>query len=165
MTSRSATLVVQFMQTHADFVRLIEGLSDEDWLKVPPGEQRTVSAVAYHTAEGYAITLRLGKMIASGEPLPEFAPEQMHALNARQAAEHADVTRAEVLALLEVNAAVVAAGLYEMTDEQLSQKRSFFGHEAAAGDGIAFLTIRHIGEHAASIRAVVQPEARPVPSV
>ncbi len=158
MGSHADALVAQFTATHNDFSQLVRQLSPQDWDRTPPGEERTAGVIAYHTAQGYLATLSLAQVIAAGEPLPVLTPEWMNAANAQQAAEHAHATRDEVLGLLEANYSTVVAALSALSDEQLAAPRDFFGHPATAEQGVAYLMIHHVADHAASIKeAVVEP--------
>ncbi len=58
-----------------------------------------------------------------------------------------------MLGLLEANYSTVATALSALSDEQLAAPRDFFGYPATAEQGIAYLMIHHVAEHAASIKA------------
>ncbi len=156
MSSRTDALVAQFVQCHNDLVNVIQEMPAEAWQKVPAGEQRPAGVIAYHTAQGYLATLAFAQMLAKGQALPPLTPEVLEQMNARQAAEHADATKEEVLALLEANCGAVTAGLSGLTDEQLDAEREFFGHKVTVEAVVAGVVVNHVREHGASIRSVSQ---------
>jgi hypothetical protein len=156
MSSRTEPLVAQFVQTHDDLVSLIRQISAEDWQKVPAGEQRSVGAIAYHTAKGYLATLSFAQMLANGQPLPQFTPDMLDQMNAREAAEHADVSKEQVLDMLEAKSRSVAEGLSALTDAQLDASGEFFGHRLTGEGVVAGLVVSHVREHVESIRSVIQ---------
>jgi hypothetical protein len=154
MSSRTDALVAQFVQNHNDLVNLLQHMPAEDWQKVPAGEQRPAGVIAYHTAQGYLATLAFAQMLAHGQALPPLTPAALEQMNTRQAAEHAEVTREEVLALLEANCGAVTAGLHDLSDEQLDAERDFFGRKVTVEAVVAGLVINHVREHSASIRSI-----------
>ncbi len=156
MSSRTDALVAQFVQNHNDLVNLIQEMPAEDWQKVPAGEQRPAGVIAYHTAQGYLTTLAFVQMLAHGQALPPLTPAALEQMNVRQAAEHANANKEEVLALLEANCGAVTAGLNALTDEQLDALRDFFGHQVTVEAVVAGVVINHVREHSASIRSVLQ---------
>ena len=50
--------------------------------------------------------------------------------------------------------------LNALTDEQLAAPRDFFGHPATAEQGIAYLMIHYVTNHAGSIRGHVGGDGR-----
>lgn len=155
MSSRTESLVAQFVQSHNDLVNMIRQISAEEWQKVPAGEQRSVGVIAYHTAQGYLATLGLAQLLANGQPMPQFTPDLLNQMNAREAAEHAAASKEDVLGLLDANCGTVAAGLANLTDEQLDVSGDFFGHPLTVEGAVAGLVVRHIREHIESIKSVL----------
>ena len=156
MSSRTEPLVAQFVQSHNDLVNMIQQISAEDWQRVPAGEQRSAGVIAYHTAKGYLATLGFVQMLANGQALPQLTPDMLNQMNAREAVEHAAVSKEDVLSMLDTNCGAVAAGLIDLTDAQLDAAGDFFGHRLTVEDLVAGVVVNHVREHVESIRLVMQ---------
>ena len=84
-----------------------------------PHDGRSVGVVVHHVASVYPIEIQLAQTIASGKPVTGVVMDDIHAMNAKHAAEHAAVTKAVALDLLSANSKAAAAAIRELTDEQL----------------------------------------------
>jgi len=94
-------------------------LTDAEWQMRVPHDGRSVGVVVHHVASVYPIEVQLAQTIASGKPVTGVVMDDIHAMNAKHAAEHAAVTKAVALDLLYANSKAAAAAIRELTDEQL----------------------------------------------
>jgi hypothetical protein len=155
MSTRTAGLAAQFQQLHSEFVKAITALADEDWHKIPEGELRPVSAIAYHTANGYTLTFSFVEVVAKGLVVPAPDAATMHQINAQQAAEHAGISKEEVLDLLDRNYALVAEGIEKLSDADLDCTGMLFGYQLTGQLVIEGIVLRHIRDHLATVLSVV----------
>jgi hypothetical protein len=87
----------------------------------------------------------------------------VHALNAKHAAEHADVTREETLGLLMRNSAAAAAAVRALSDEQLDRAAPVSLNAEAPLTCQFFIedhALRHSYHHLARIRATLDEVER-----
>ncbi len=98
---------------------LAAGLSDAQWKTRMPGDGRTVGVIVHHVASVYPVEIQLAQVLAEARPVEGVVMQTVHDMNAAHAIEHADVTRAEALDLLQKNSAAAAAAIRALTDEQL----------------------------------------------
>lgn len=155
MSERGQRLADELAELTADIEGVISGISDAQWRQPCRNEGRTVGVVAFHIADGYRYALAILDAAASGEPYPGWVgrtTEHGAIINARQAAEHAGVTRDEVLALLHANASAANVFLRNLTDEQLDASPAW-----AAGrtieDGVTSVLLGHPRGHLPNIVA------------
>lgn len=97
------------------------GLTDAEWRTRLPGDGRTVGVVVHHVASVYPIEIQLARTLAEGRPIAGVTMSDVHAMNARHAAEFAEVTRVEALELLERNSADAAAAIRTLDDDALDR--------------------------------------------
>ena len=86
-----------------------------------PHDGRTLGVIVHHVASVYPIEVQLAQTIASGKPVTGVTMDDIHAMNAEHAAEHAAVTKEVALDLLSANSAAAAAAIRALTDEQLAR--------------------------------------------
>src|SRR5262245_12483884 len=94
-------------------------LTDSEWRTPVPHDGRAVGVVVHHVASVYPIEIELAQVIAGGKPVIGVTMDDIHAMNAKHAAEHAAVTKAEALDLLRANSAAAAAAIRALNDGQL----------------------------------------------
>jgi uncharacterized damage-inducible protein DinB len=121
MSERARALAEQFERANEEFVAAVAALPDERWRAPCSDEERSVCAVAHHTAEAYRLELDAFRVIADGAPLAPIPLGQLHEANVRRAARDATCTRAEVLDLARRNAADAVAFVRGLSDEQLAR--------------------------------------------
>jgi hypothetical protein len=146
-----------FEASVADLVAFVENCSDADWRKLVPVEDRTVAVMTYHIA---ALMPQMSTWFDVQEEVPGSVAEQ-DAANAAEAVEHAEVTREEVLALIQTNAPAVAAAMRSVTPEWMDSIVKF----APAG-GMEFPVSRmvalnevHVSKHLAAVRGAIADSA------
>ncbi len=59
MASRAAELARQFEAANNELIEFVNGLSDEEWGRVCPNEERTIAALTFHVAFGYPFEIRV----------------------------------------------------------------------------------------------------------
>jgi len=97
------------------------GLTDAEWYSHMPHDNRTLGVIVHHVASVYPIEIQLAQTIASGKPVTGVTMDDIHAMNAKHAADYAAVTKMQALDLLRVNSAAAATAIRALSDEQLTQ--------------------------------------------
>jgi hypothetical protein len=98
---------------------LAAGLSDAQWNTRMPGDGRTVGVIVHHVASVYPVEIQLAQVLAQAGPVEGVTMQTVHDMNAAHASEHAHVTRAEAIDLLQKNSSAAAAAIRALSDEQL----------------------------------------------
>ena len=157
MGARAEQLADKFDQSCRDFAAVVEKLSDADWKKVTGGEKWSVGVVAHHIASAHEAIGGIIKNIATGQAGPTFTMEMLHDMNAKHAQEHANCTKAEVVALHKKGAGAAAAIVRGIDDASLDRTATVLqgipamsAQQAAEG-----ILLNHVDEHLKSIRAAV----------
>jgi hypothetical protein len=159
-------------QAHALADRLEEGssalavfatrLTDAEWQMCVPHDGRSVGVIVHHVASVYPIEIQLAQTIAGGSPVTGVTMDDIHAMNAKHAAQFAAVTKAVALDLLHANSKGAAAAIRALTDEQLLTA-ALVSLYAEAPLTCQFVledhAVRHSYHHLARLRRTVQPSA------
>ena len=160
-TSRAAQYAAAFEAAQNEFIRLVESLTDEQWREVgrnypqrlnDEDEQRSVRVIAHVAVNTPWIMERIEAML-EGRPLQAV---DIGVLNARHAAAHGGVTRAEVLELLREQQPVIAAAVRAIPDEQLDQSRETPGGLMSVAQRLERVLIGHMKLHQGSIEATIR---------
>ena len=122
MSARIDALTRKIEAFNHDMIALVRGCSDDDWCKVCQAEDWSVGVVARHVGDGHYRVVELAKMIISGTPLPDWSMEDIVRMGNDHAREHADCTRAEVLALLETNGRALSEFVTNLTGAELDRQ-------------------------------------------
>jgi mycothiol maleylpyruvate isomerase-like protein len=133
-------------------------LTDTQWRTPVPHDGRTVGVVVHHVASVYPVEIELAQILASGKPVTGVTMDDIHAMNAKHAAEHSAVTTAEALDLLRANSAAAAAAIRALTDEQLTHAAPVSLYADAPLTCQFFLedhAVRHSYHHLARVRKTV----------
>jgi hypothetical protein len=162
IAARSAEFAKQFEAAQGEFIHLLESLTDDQWgwtgKNYPQrineeDEGRTVGVIAHHVAEsGNFIIDRIQRM-ARGETLPP--PGDFRVSNAEHAAEHAAVTREEVLSALRESKPRIAAAVRAIPDDQLDVSRETPAGPMSVAFRLERVLIGHIKMHQGSIEAAI----------
>jgi hypothetical protein len=171
INSRSSRYAAEFETTLAEFIRLIESLTDEQWTLVgrnypqrlnDEDENRTIGVIAHHVAVSGAGIMKRIQALAEGRPLPPIGSgTQNQALqaishgNAQHAAEHANVTKEEVLRLLHEQQSQIAAALRAIPDDRLDQSAGTPAGPMSVAQRIERVLIGHVKMHQGSIEAAI----------
>lgn len=163
MSERADQLAGEMEVVARGFRELVESLTDEQWrmtgrnhptIRVgDEDEGRPVGVIAFHAAFSMARTADwMGRLVA-GEPIAPFDRSR----NAQQAAEHAEVTRAEVLDTIDSGAPVLRAFIGGLSDEQLDQTIRTMAGESTVAEAVRRVAIGHLLWHRGSIEATIAP--------
>ena len=156
--TRAVLLADRLEQGARDLLTRAARLTDEEWRRPLPGDGRPIGVVVHHVASVYPIEIELAQTLAAGRPIEGVTAEDIHAMNARHAAEHGGVTPDATLALLAQQAAAAADAIRALTDEELATAApvSLYG---GAPLTCQFLledhAVRHSYHHLARIQAAV----------
>ncbi len=157
-SNRAESLARRIEEGADNLAHFAEGLSESEWHReVPEGgkDGRTVGQVVHHVALVYPIEIELARAVAGGKAVPDVTWEAVAELNAKNAREHADVTKAEALELLHRNSREAAAAVRAFTDDELDRAAPFslsYGAPVTAQFVIEDHALRHSWHHLARIR-------------
>ena len=160
MGSRTESLALRLEQGAAELAELASHLTDEQWQsRVKDG--RRIGVVVHHVATMYPTEIHLALELAQGRPVTKVVWDDIHALNAKHAAEFDGVTKTQALALLAVNSAKAAEAIRALDDEQLDHANTVSLNADAPLTCQFFLedhAVRHSYWHLAAIRRALQIE-------
>ncbi len=161
MGERSEALAKRFEQVNGELIELVESMSADEWKAICKGETWPVGVTAHHIAYDQAHIVEWFQTIANGRPLPPPSPGGLDASTARHAAEYANCSKEETLALLRRDGEAAARAVRELTDEQLDrQSPATSGRPVlTAGGVVERILIGHVLGHGASIRAAIGRES------
>ena len=134
-------------------------LTDAEWQMRVPHDGRSVGVIVHHVASVYPLEIQLAQTVASGTPVTGVTMDDVHAMNAKHAAEHAAVTKAVALDLLHANSKAAAAAIRALTDEQLLEAAPVSLYADAPLTCQFVLedhAVRHSYHHLARLRRTVQ---------
>ena len=157
-SSRAESLARRIEEGAANLASFAEGLSEAEWhLAVPEGGKagRTVGLLVHHVAIVYPIEVELARALAGGTAVTDVTWEVVAELNAKNAREHAEVTKAEALELLRRNSREAAAAVRAFTDDELDRAAPFSlsdGAPVTAQFVIEDHALRHSWHNLARIR-------------
>jgi hypothetical protein len=118
---RSQLLAERLERGAAALAALAATLTDAEWATPIPRDGRPVGVVIHHVASMYPLEVQLALTLATGRPIEGVTWNDVHALNAKHAADNAAVTKNETLALLRTNSAAAAAAVRALSDAELDQ--------------------------------------------
>jgi hypothetical protein len=118
--SLADALAARLEQGADALIAFAAGLTAAEWRTRVLPDGRTVAVVVHHVASVYPIEIQLAQTLADGKPVTGVTMDDVHAMNARHAAEHGAVTKEAAIALLQQNSAAAAAAIRALTDEQLA---------------------------------------------
>jgi uncharacterized damage-inducible protein DinB len=152
MSERARTLAQHLEQANHDLIATIEGLSDAQWRTKTPGDGRSVGVVAHHVATSHKAVAGLAGAIAHGKPVPPITMEMIHEGNATHAAQHANCTKAETLALLRQNGAAAVAAVRAFSDTELDRTVQFPMGTMTVAQVVERVLTGHAQDHHGTIR-------------
>jgi hypothetical protein len=135
-------------------------LNDAEWKVRTPHDGRAVGVIVHHVASVYPIEIQLAQTVADGKPVTGLTMDDIDAMNARHAAEHAGVTTQAALELLRANSAAAAAAIRALSDEQLAQAApvSLYGDAPLTCQFVLEdHAVRHSYHHLTRLRRAVRP--------
>jgi uncharacterized damage-inducible protein DinB len=155
MSERARTLAQQLEQANHDLIGTIEGLSDAQWHAKTPGDGRSVGVVAHHVAESHKTVSGLAKAVATEQPVPNITMDMIHQGNASHAAQHANCTKAETLALLRQNGAAAVATVRAFGDAELDRTVALPMGTLSVAQLVERVLTGHAQDHHGTIRKAV----------
>jgi PhnB protein len=151
---RSEALAKQFEAKAEQAIATLQPLSDADWKKVTQAEKWPVGVTAHHMAGVLEAICGMIETVASGRPFESFSPGSIDEMNARHARDYASCTKAETIELFRKGAAVTAATIRRLSDEQLARSAKVMSTmpPMTVEQLIAGGLLAHIDDHFGSIR-------------
>jgi hypothetical protein len=134
-------------------------LTDRQWTTAVPKDGRPVGVVVHHVASVFPIEIQLAQQLARGEAITGVSWDDVHAMNAKHAQDHATVTRQEAIDLLRQNSATAAAAIRALTDEQLATAATnslYADAPLTCQHMLEDHAVRHCYHHLAKIQAAVK---------
>ena len=134
-------------------------LTEAEWQMRVPHDGRSVGVIVHHVASVYPIEIEIAQPIAGGNPLTGVTMDDVHAMNAKHAAEYAGVSKTAALELLRANSAAAAVAIRALTDAQLLQAAPASLYADAPVTCQFVLedhAVRHSYHHLARLRRTVQ---------
>jgi len=120
MSVRAGALAERLERGANTLANLAASLSDAEWNTRLPGDGRTVGVVVHHVANVYPLEIQLALKVADRHRITGVTMDDVHAMNAKHAADFDKVTRETAVDLLRRNSAAAAAAIRNLTDEQLA---------------------------------------------
>jgi DinB superfamily len=162
-TTRRANALAERLEAGArDLAAVASALTETEWQTRIPGDGRKIGVVVHHVASMYPLEIQLAQVLASGKPVTGVTWADVHALNAKHAAEHESVTKEAALDLLQRNSADAAAAIRALSDDQLDQAAPL-SLNADAPLTCQFMledhAVRHSYHHLARIRQALRTSA------
>ena len=140
----------------AGLAAFVEGLSNDEWRKpVSASDLRSIGTIVHHVASMYPIEVDVAKAVAAGNAITDVTWEGVAQINAKHAAEFAEVSKAAALELLATNSRAAADAVREFTDEELDTAAPFslsFGAPVTAQFVVEDHALRHSWHHLSRIR-------------
>ncbi len=168
---RGSRYAAEFEAALEEFIRLVESLTDEQWARVgrnyperlnDEDEHRTIGVIAHHVAISAAGIMGRIQALIDGRLLPPAssgrlrqALQAVSSENARLAAEHAFVTKEEVLRLLREQPPRIAATLRAIPDDRFDQSSDTPAGPMSVAQRIERVLIGHLKMHQGSIEAAI----------
>jgi DinB superfamily len=160
--SRSGSLADQFEAALANFARVVESLTSDQWRmrgQNTPGmrindedEARPLGVIAHHVAVNLNVIMGRIQAAMREQPSP---PLDFKQVNARHANEYADTTKAQVLRLLRDSGQQIAKDLRSIPDEKLDIAQELPSGKMTVQQRIERVLIGHIQGHQGSIEATI----------
>jgi hypothetical protein len=133
-------------------------LTDTEWQTPLPKDGRPVGVVVHHVASVYPVEIQLALTLAGGQAVTGVTMDDVHAMNARHAAEFAGVSKEAALDLLRRNSAAAANAIRSLSDEALDRAATASLYSDAPITCQFMLedhAVRHCYHHLAKIRGAL----------
>ena len=157
MSSRAEALAARVEKGAGELASFAEGLSEKEW-RTPVRDGRPVGVCVHHVASVYPIEIQLAQGIASGKAITDVSWDVVADMNAKHAAENANVSKADAVALLRKNSKEAATAVRSFTDQQLDTAAPFslsFGAPVTAQFVLEDHAVRHSWHHLARIKSAL----------
>lgn len=155
-SARARALAWRFQQANEALIATIEGCTPQQWRAICADTGWTAGVQAHHIAVGEGLLADVVRGVVAGHPHPPLPPGKLDELNARHAAEFADVTLAETAALLRENGAQAVETYRGVSDEQLALPATLAeGYTVSVADVIERHAIDEIERHGQYLREAI----------
>ena len=162
MSRRSEALADRLEHGARLLADLASELTEAEWQTRMPHDGRPIGVIVHHVASVYPIEVQLAQAVAAGKAVTGVTSKDIDAMNAGHAREHAGVTRAAALELLQRNSAAAAGAIRALSDAELDQAApvSLYGDAPLTSQFVLEdHAVRHSYHHLTRIRAVLEPAA------
>ena len=159
MSKRSDDLASRLEAGATALTEYAASLSTAEWRLPIPHDGRSVGVVVHHVANMYPIEIQLAQTLADGKAIEGVSWDDVHAINAAHAKEHANVDKATAIAAVDSTSRTAAAAIRALTDEQLDRAAPVSLNSDAPLTCQFFVedhALRHSYHHLAKIRATVE---------
>jgi hypothetical protein len=157
--SGRARALAERLERGADaLATLAMNLSDAQWRTAIPHDGRTVGVIVHHVASVYPIEIELAQLLAAGKPMEGVTMNDVHAMNATHAREHAAVAPVVAVELLRQNSRAAAAAIRALSDAELDRANTaslYAGAPVTTQFVLEDHAVRHSYHHLARIRATL----------
>ncbi len=157
MGAKGEAFAKQFEAKAQEAAAVLEKLNDADWKKVTDAEKWSVGVTAHHVAGSHEPIANIIKAVVAGQSMGNFTMDMLHEMNAKHAKEHANCTKTETIALHQKGAAVAAAVVRGLSDDQLAKSGTVLtdAPPMTAEQVVTGILINHIDDHFGSIRKTI----------
>jgi hypothetical protein len=154
MSQRAEELATQFEKANDSLAEAVQQMSGPEWAATTPEEGWSVAAAAHHAAISAEPLTAFVQCAATGQPLPPITPERLNEMNAQHAKDFHNVSKEDVVSVIQKNVPPTAALLRSLNDEQLQkQAQTPFGMAMTTEQIIENVLIGHVQQHLASMQA------------
>ena len=160
VNQRAQALADRLEQGARALAALASALTDAQWQARVLKDGRKIGVVVHHVASVYPLEIQLAQILAAGKPVLGVTMDDVHAMNAAHAKEHAAVTKDAALDLLGRNSAVAAAAVQALSEEELDRAAAASLYSNAPVTCQFMLedhAVRHSYHHLASIQQTLNP--------
>jgi DinB superfamily len=117
---RATALADRLEQGARALITFARTLTAAEWTTRVPHDGRTIGVIVHHVASVYPLEIQLAQAVGQGQAVTGVTMQDVDAMNAKHAVDHAAITKEAAIALLERNSAAAAAAIRALTDERLA---------------------------------------------
>lgn len=161
---RSHALADRLERGARSLIALASTLTEDEWQTRVPGDGRRIGVLVHHVASMYPLEIQLALTLAEGKAVTGVTWNDVHALNAKHAADHDAVAKEEALELLRANSQAAAAAVRTLSHGALDQAAPISLNDDAPLTCQFFIedhALRHSYHHLAGIRAALTRQPLP----
>lgn len=159
--TRTAKYADDYVRAHQEFIDFVASLSDEQWRMTGKNfpdrlndedENRPAGVIAYHVADGELFIMRRIDQMLSGDSMKLV---NFRETNAKQASDHENATRDEVLAMLRSNHESIPPRVRAIPDGALDVVHETPAGPATVAQRLERVLVGHMKMHQGSIKAAI----------
>ena len=120
-SERANALATRLEEGARALIAFAAGLTEAQWYMRVPHDNRSVGVVVHHVASVYPVEIELAQTVARGMPVVGITMDDIHAMNAKHAADNAAVTKEAAIELLRANSVAAAAAIRALSDVEIAQ--------------------------------------------